>query len=182
VGRSCFDNGGIGEASADKRVAAAISSPWARPPAARTWSVGAFANRTPNAFPPSRAVVSGLVAPRVLSGTLGVIGVGFGLRERAGLITDEPAWRAYVRRKQPFRALFRAERLPKAIDGIAVDVLERPTTWSCSGSLIASVAGVGCQNAVRSLRPDACNASHRRRRDMQRNDHCSMTTRSPPSA
>lgn len=91
--------------------------------------------------------MSGLVSPSVLSRTLGVIGVGYGLKEVVGLVTDDPAWRVYVRRKKPLNALFRAERLPKAIEGVAVDVLERPTKWSCSGSLIAPVAGRRVANA-----------------------------------
>jgi hypothetical protein len=76
------------------------------------------------------------------------MGVGYGLKEVAGLATDDPAWRVYVRRKKPSKALFRAERLPTVIDGVVVDVVEKPATWPSSGSsLMAPVEGQRVANA-----------------------------------
>jgi hypothetical protein len=54
----------------------------------------------------------------------GVIAVGYGLRERAGQVTREIAFRVYVRKKQPRSHLTEGEILPTAYKGIAIDVLE----------------------------------------------------------
>src|ERR1041385_8079724 len=54
----------------------------------------------------------------------GVIGVGYGLREQAGEITREIAFRVYVRKKQPRSHLRQSEIIPATYKGVPVDVLE----------------------------------------------------------
>ncbi len=53
-----------------------------------------------------------------------VVGVGVGLRERGGFGTDEVALVVLVRRKVPGHQLAPEDRLPRAIDGVPVDVKE----------------------------------------------------------
>ena len=54
----------------------------------------------------------------------GVIAVGYGLRERAGQVTRETAFRVYVRKKRPSSQLKSAEVVPSSYRGIPTDVLE----------------------------------------------------------
>jgi hypothetical protein len=53
----------------------------------------------------------------------GVVGVGFGLKEKAGQVTSEWAYRVYVKEKRPIDQLDPAERIPKEMGGIRTDVL-----------------------------------------------------------
>ncbi len=53
-----------------------------------------------------------------------VVGVGVGLRQRAGSPTNEVALVVLVRRKVPAHQLAPEDRIPRAIDGVPVDVQE----------------------------------------------------------
>lgn len=53
----------------------------------------------------------------------GVAGVGFGLKEVGGVVTDERAFRVYVVEKKPEADVPEAEVLPRGFEGIPVDVL-----------------------------------------------------------
>jgi hypothetical protein len=53
-----------------------------------------------------------------------VVGVGVGLRQRAGELTDEVVLTVMVREKQPDSALRRRDRIPTELDGVPVDVQE----------------------------------------------------------
>ena len=63
----------------------------------------------------------------------GVIGVGYGLRERAGQVTREIAFRVYVRKKRPHSHLNNGEIIPAEYKGVPIDVLEENqfTSGSC---------------------------------------------------
>jgi hypothetical protein len=52
-----------------------------------------------------------------------VTGVGVGWKETRGLVTGTPAWRVYVRRKPPARALAAGEIVPPWFDGLATDIV-----------------------------------------------------------
>jgi hypothetical protein len=54
----------------------------------------------------------------------GVIGVGFGVKERGGQLTDEPAFRVYVREKKERAELDPADIVPATFQGVATDVLD----------------------------------------------------------
>lgn len=62
----------------------------------------------------------------------GVVRVGYGIKQTAGQITGEHAYRVYVARKRPLDDIPPAERIPSQIDGVATDVLpadvRRPMT------------------------------------------------------
>lgn len=51
-----------------------------------------------------------------------VVGVGVGVRQRDGDYTNEIALIVFVRQKVPRDQLAREDRVPKAIDGVPVDV------------------------------------------------------------
>ena len=53
-----------------------------------------------------------------------VVGVGVGLRQRAGELTDEVVLTVMVRQKQPAADLRRRDRIPAELDGVPVDVQE----------------------------------------------------------
>jgi hypothetical protein len=53
-----------------------------------------------------------------------VVGVGVGLRQRAGELTDEVVLTVMVRQKQPDTALRPRDRIPDELDGVPVDVQE----------------------------------------------------------
>jgi hypothetical protein len=63
-------------------------------------------------------------AIRTLSGTPGVVGVGLGVKEKAGELTGDVAIILYVTRKKPAAAIDSAELLPEAVDGVPIDVRE----------------------------------------------------------
>jgi hypothetical protein len=54
----------------------------------------------------------------------GVVGVGFGVKERDGDVTDIVAFRVYVKAKRPPGELDRADLIPEEIGGYPTDVLE----------------------------------------------------------
>src|SRR5690242_12515849 len=54
----------------------------------------------------------------------GVVKVGFGLRERGGQLTNESAFRAYVKEKLPEGDIPPGDRIPKEIRGFPVDVIK----------------------------------------------------------
>lgn len=53
-----------------------------------------------------------------------VVGVSEGVRTRGGAVTSEPVLVVYVQRKVPEERLPAGARLPRQIDGVAVDVVE----------------------------------------------------------
>lgn len=54
----------------------------------------------------------------------GVVGVGIGLRQRGGELTSEVCIVVMVQRKHPPEELNSEELLPRALDGVPVDVQE----------------------------------------------------------
>ena len=54
----------------------------------------------------------------------GVVGVGVGLRQRGGQITEQVAIVVMVRRKHPPTGLPPADLLPTEIEGVPIDVQE----------------------------------------------------------
>lgn len=54
----------------------------------------------------------------------GVVGVGIGLRQRSGELTNEVCIVVMVRRKVPSALLDEDERLPRSLEGVPVDVQE----------------------------------------------------------
>ncbi len=61
---------------------------------------------------------------RTLLRKANVVAVGVGLRTRGGAATDEVCIVVSVRRKLPAAQLPPADRLPAALDGVPVDVVE----------------------------------------------------------
>ena len=53
-----------------------------------------------------------------------VVGLGVGMRQREGKLTDEVALIVLVRQKQPVHQLHPEEQIPSAIEGVPVDVQE----------------------------------------------------------
>lgn len=53
----------------------------------------------------------------------GVVGVGLGCKERKGSLTEEVAFRVYVRRKKPVSQLQRNDLVPSFYQGVATDVV-----------------------------------------------------------
>lgn len=53
----------------------------------------------------------------------GVVGVGLGCKERKGAVTEEVAFRVYVRRKKPISELQHNDLVPSFYRGVATDVL-----------------------------------------------------------
>jgi len=64
----------------------------------------------------------------------GVVGVGLGCKERKGAVTEEVAFRVYVRRKKPISELQRNDLVPSCYRGVATDVLN-----ASSGTQTSSV-------------------------------------------
>ncbi len=58
----------------------------------------------------------------------GVVSVGVGLRETAGVLTQELVWRVYVERKKPLRELPVGEVIPAEVQGFPTDVILRLET------------------------------------------------------
>ena len=87
--------------------------------------------------------------PSALLAIPGVLGVGFGVKERGGALTTVPAWRVYVREKRSRRLLSPLERIPATIAGFATDVVERAETRVTAGPPItpAPVATEGARIA-----------------------------------
>jgi hypothetical protein len=67
-----------------------------------------------------------LEARRRLGQLPGVVGVGFGYKERAGSSTRELCFRVYVRQKKPMEALAPGDVIPSEILGYRTDVLTVP--------------------------------------------------------
>jgi hypothetical protein len=63
----------------------------------------------------------------------GFAGLGFGLRETAGRITPELAWRVYVTLKQARRSLSWRERVPARLFDLPTDVIEAAATHCAAG-------------------------------------------------
>ena len=53
-----------------------------------------------------------------------VVGLGIGLREKDGKLTDEMVLTVMVRRKQPRSRLRTRDEIPTELDGVPVDVKE----------------------------------------------------------
>src|SRR5262245_988854 len=62
-------------------------------------------------------------AQAALGAIPGVVGVGLGLKERSGVVTDEVALRVYVREKKERSRLSNEERVPEEFLGVPTDVL-----------------------------------------------------------
>ena len=78
----------------------------------------------------------------------GVVGVGYGLKERDGALTHVPAWRVYVREKRPLRGMRIAERIRPLIAGVPTDVIECAPVHACAGSAAPlALAGASIANA-----------------------------------
>lgn len=70
----------------------------------------------------------------------GVIGVGYGLKETAGVVTDQPCWRVYVRDKRPANALCPASRVPQHVLGRPTDIVTRAPLRAAAGETMPNVA------------------------------------------
>jgi endonuclease G, mitochondrial len=79
-------------------------------------------------------------AVRQLARIDGVIGVGCGLKETAGRLTEHACWRVYVRTKLPERALDEASRVPRDVLGWPTDVIARAPARASAGETTAAVA------------------------------------------
>lgn len=98
-------------------------------------------------------IIYGHDPARVCSSLLtlpGVVGVGYGLKERATNVLPIPAWRIYVRVKRPRLDLHSSELIPAQIGGLPTDVLTYAPVSPASGhgpglgsgSKIANARGV----------------------------------------
>ncbi len=85
----------------------------------------------------------------------GVVGVGIGLKERCGEITDEMALRVYVGKKLPASQLRSKDRIPSFYRGVPTDVLNCgvgiATTSSCEdhGTYSPLIGGITVMNGRR---------------------------------
>jgi hypothetical protein len=79
-------------------------------------------------------------ASRRLARIPGVVGVGCGLKETAGVSTDQPCWRVYVREKRPARTLSAAARIPGQLLGWPTDVIARAPARAAAGETMPIVA------------------------------------------
>jgi len=75
--------------------------------------------------------------PPSLRAIPGVVGVGFGLKECAGTVTDVLAWRVYVGEKRPLDRVRPEELVPASAHGRPTDVVEKIATRSASGVTLA---------------------------------------------
>lgn len=82
----------------------------------------------------------------------GVHGIGIGHKLTGGKRLRTLAIRIYVERKLPTSVLSKRVLLPKAIDGLPVDVIERPRA-SLSAKPAASLAGAGVGELREARRP-----------------------------
>jgi hypothetical protein len=64
----------------------------------------------------------------------GVVGIGFGMKERGGALTDVAAIRVYVRAKSPVERLLPHERIPAMIGGLPTDVIEHSPAMPAAGT------------------------------------------------
>ncbi len=80
-----------------------------------------------------------------------VIGVGYGLKETAGNLTRQLAWRVYVQQKKPRSQLRQAEIIPPHIYGLRTDIIAHTPVSVCTisqaaqpraGAMIANSRGV----------------------------------------
>ena len=88
---------------------------------------------------------------RMLAEVPGLAGVGFGLKETGGKLTQTSAWRIYVAKKLPKWRLPQSERIPTTLLGLPTDVLESGPMFtpsrggpenSLEGAMIANGKGV----------------------------------------
>jgi len=91
----------------------------------------------------------------VVSEESNIVGLGFGLKETGGDVTEQVAVRVYVREKMSLSSLESKERVPSAVNGLPVDVVPvedlvaaaavRPTACGVSVGHHAIAAGtLGC--------------------------------------
>ncbi|MCU0433581.1 MAG: hypothetical protein MUC87_09030 [Bacteroidia bacterium] len=86
--------------------------------------------------------------PTHLYSCKGVAGIGFGLKETAGLLTTQPAWRVYVHKKIPVAELPLCAVIPENANGFPTDVIEISASVACHakmplpGMCIANSKGV----------------------------------------
>jgi hypothetical protein len=73
----------------------------------------------------------------------GVVRVGFGWKERSGVVLPELAHRVYVRAKHPVHEVRDSDRIPSRVDGIATDVLVADDR-ACAGGQTPTLTP-GCQ-------------------------------------
>ncbi|HEX8905641.1 MAG TPA: hypothetical protein VF771_12395, partial [Longimicrobiaceae bacterium] len=109
-----------------------------------TWSASRWMRRPDAPVSPA--------PPAALLAIPGVLGVGFGVKERAGALTLVPAWRVYVREKRPRRRLSPAERIPARIAGFATDVVERAETRATAGASVSPPQSPSPSPAVEGVR------------------------------
>jgi hypothetical protein len=90
-------------------------------------------------------------ARRMMAEVPGLAGVGFGLKETGGKLTQTSAWRIYVAKKLPKWRLAQSECIPTTLLGLPTDVLASRTTFtpsrcgpenSLEGGMIANGKGV----------------------------------------
>jgi hypothetical protein len=89
-------------------------------------------------------------ARRQLLAIPGVVGVGYGYRERAGVLTGELALRVYVREKRPPEHVPPEELVPAEVAGLPTDVLRvrEVTDYACENlaSFDPVIGGIGISN------------------------------------
>jgi len=86
-------------------------------------------------------------ADRLLSRLPGVVGVGLGLRERNGVVTEELALRVYVRQKRGCGGLRASAMIPRSFERIPTDVLPvlragRPTACADTTTHSPLIGGI----------------------------------------
>lgn len=89
-------------------------------------------------------------ARRQLNRYPGVVGVGYGYKERSSALTQELSLRVYVRQKRPASELSAGELVPPELSGIQTDVLTVPSIGDFSCEILDSfsplVGGIGITN------------------------------------
>jgi hypothetical protein len=97
----------------------------------------------------------------------GVVGVGLGLKETAGRVTDVVAWRVYVDRKRSLSELHGAQVVPPRAGGLPTDVIEKAPSVPSSvveGVRLANAHGVpgtlGCFALTRETRTPVALTNH----------------------
>jgi hypothetical protein len=86
-----------------------------------------------------------------LLGLPNVTGVGLGWKEARGRLTDDAAWRVYVRRKLPVKDLRPQERVPAQLDGLPTDVVAAATAVPAA-AFVASRVPLEPGTAISNLR------------------------------
>jgi hypothetical protein len=84
---------------------------------------------------------------RMMAEVPGLAGVGFGLKETGGKLTQMSAWRFYVAKKLPKWRLTKSEHIPTTLLGLPTDVIQsRPTFSPSRGGLENSLEGAMIAN------------------------------------